>query len=339
MLGNYIDLANLEGLRKFAPPDFDWRKPLGSAKVPALVRVINQGLSKGNHASLLQIAEWLLKAGAEPTYKITQKPGCCRLWMVNQRDTTELMVPYEGHSAVSFAFAWLGQFQLGKGGVDWSRQRKFTEDIVGLFARTTPGKKSHGADVTVPQSTVDLWESMRDSTSSHNVIFEASDGEVSAHDQILILASPVLKAMLECAMREGTSRRIQVKDSSSAGVSLFLDVLYTSSTHQDLDHKTMLVALDLAHRWQVHGPVQTLCTALQRMIDAESFVPIAEAAVLKGLPTLERACASFGRADDQVQTMLKKGAFPAVVHKLLGEPEHASGEQQPPKKRVRLLSS
>ena len=179
VLAGYITLANLEGLRKFAPPDFDWRQPLGSVKEPALVLVITQGLITGNHASQLQIAEWLLKAGAEPTYKITQNSGCCRVWEVNQKDTTELKVPYEGHSAVSFAFAWLGQFQLGKGGADWSRERKFMEDMVGLFARTTPGKKSHGADVTVPQSTVDLWESMRDSASSHNVIFEASDGEVS----------------------------------------------------------------------------------------------------------------------------------------------------------------
>ncbi|CAE7912798.1 dbo [Symbiodinium necroappetens] len=123
VLAGYITLANLEGLRKFAPPDFDWRQPLGSAKEPALVLVITQGLITGNHASQLQIAEWLLKAGAEPTYKITQKPGCCRVWKVNQKDTTELMVPYEGHSAVSFAFSWLGQFQLGKGGADWSKER------------------------------------------------------------------------------------------------------------------------------------------------------------------------------------------------------------------------
>ena len=85
--------------------------------------------------------------------------------------------------------------------------------------------------------------------------------------------------------------------------------------------------------------MQTLCTALQRMIDAESFVAVAEAAVLKGLPTLERACASFGCADEHVQTMLKKGDLPAVVHKLLGGPELASVEQQHPKKRLRFLSS
>ncbi|CAE7321900.1 klhl36 [Symbiodinium sp. CCMP2456] len=343
VIAGYITLGNLDGLRKFAPPSFDWCQPLSEERVPVLVHVINQGLANAGdkrRASLLKIAEWLLKAGADPRDKIPL-PNTKRfhLWKTEAVDKTLISVGYAGHSAVSYGFAWLGQLQLGKGGADWSTNRKHLEDVVGLFAGTTAGKNLPVADVIVPQSTVDLWESMRDLTSSHNMIFEASDGEVSAHDQILVLASPVLKAMLQCAMREGTSRRIQVKDSPSAGVSLFLDVLYTSSTHQEPDYKTMLVALDLAHRWQVHGPVQSLCTALQSTIDAESFVPIAEAAVLKGLPTLERACASFGCADERVQAMLKKGVLPAVVHKLLGGPEHASDEQQQPKKRVRFHSS
>ena len=60
-------------------------------------------------------------------------------------------------------------------------------------------------------------------TSTHDLLFETADGEVSAHEQILTAASPVLKAMLESIMKEGSSRRIQIKDSSESGVSLFLD--------------------------------------------------------------------------------------------------------------------
>lgn len=188
----------------------------------------------------------------------------------------------------------------------------------------------------MPQVTLDLWESIRHLTSSHNVIFDTSDGEVSAHDHVLAVASPVLQAMLESAMKEGTSRRIQVKDSPSSGISLFLDVLYTSSTRADPDHQTMLVALDLAHRWQVHGVVQTLCSALCDMIDVKSFAAIAEAAVLKGLEMLVRACTSFGSQNEQVQKMRRNGALPAAVRKLLGEPEHEiiDVEQQPKKRRV-----
>ena len=136
-------------------------------------------------------------------------------------------------------------------------------------------------------------------------------------------------------MKEGSSWCIQVKDSSSSGVSLLLDLLYTSSTREDPDHSTMLVALDLAHRWQIHGVVQTLCKALCEMIDANSFVAIAEAASLKGLATLERACVHFGSQDEQVQAMIQKGGLPAAVRNLLGEPAHAaSGEQDAKRRRI-----
>ena len=180
---------------------------------------------------------------------------------------------------------------------------------------------------------------MRDLTTSHNVIFQSSDGDVSAHDQILMLASPVLNAMLTSEMKEGSSWRIQVEDSSSSGVSLFLDLLYTSSTREDPDHETMLVALDLAHRWQVHGVVQTLCNGLRDMIDASSFVAIAEAASLKGLESLGRACAHFGSTNEQVQAMLQKGSLPVAVRRLLGEPVDAFGGQQDTKKSRVFFSS
>ena len=69
------------------------------------------------------------------------------------------------------------------------------------------------------------------------------------------------------------------------------------------------------------------------MIDVKSFAAIAEAAALKGLEMLVRACTSFGSTNKQVQGMLKKGSLPAAVRKLLGEPEHASREHQELKTR------
>ncbi|CAE7347768.1 KLHL36 [Symbiodinium sp. CCMP2456] len=341
VLAGYISLGNLEGLRKFAPSSFDWSQPLDHEhQVPALVLVIIRGLTKDERtkATLLQIAEWLLKAGADPSYKIPQQNDrAFSIWKNNNKPGTTITVEYKTHSAVSFAFALLRQMQEGKGGANWSDNTKYLEAIVALFARTG-GKNPNSADVTVPQSTLDFWESIRELTSSHNVIFEASDGEVSAHHHALAVASPVLKAMLTSAMKEGTTKRIQVKDSSSSGVSLFLDVLYTSSAREEPDNKTTLVALDLAHRWQVHRVVQILCPALCDMIDANSFAEIAEAAALMGLETLQRACVSFASTSEHVQRRLKNGSLPAAVRKLLGEPEHESDEQQELKKRRRWLS-
>ena len=37
---------------------------------------------------------------------------------------------------------------------------------------------------------------------------------------------------------------------------LFVDMLYTNATRRDPDFKTVLAALDVAHRWQVENVVQ-----------------------------------------------------------------------------------
>ena len=165
-------------------------------------------------------------------------------------------VSCQGQSTISFIMDLLGELRKGKGGFDWTVTCSYLESILSLIKTTTAGK-SHG--IVVHQEVARMWESFREMTSTHNVIFESSEGEVSAHDQVLMISSPVLKAMLETSMKEGSCRRIDIKDSSSRGISLFLDLLYTSSSAiADLDYKTMLVALDLAHRWQVQHIVDML---------------------------------------------------------------------------------
>ncbi|CAE7214848.1 unnamed protein product, partial [Symbiodinium necroappetens] len=71
-------------------------------------------------------------------------------------------------------------------------------------------------------------------------------------------SSPVLRVMLESSMVEGKQKRIKVKDAASSGVSLFVEMLYTNATRHGPDYKTVLTALDLAHRWQVENVVQIL---------------------------------------------------------------------------------
>ena len=124
---------------------------------------------------------------------------------------------------------------------------------------TAASAKRH--KVAVHQAVMDRWESAREMTSTHNVTFETADGAITAHDHILMAASPVLQAMLQSTMKEGQQKQISVADSSGTGVSLLLDMLYTSSTRTDPDFKTMLVALDLAHRWQVQDVVKLLSEA------------------------------------------------------------------------------
>ena len=117
--------------------------------------------------------------------------------------------------------------------------------------------------VRVDQSVVDLWERVLGSTSSHDVAFETADKPVTAHSLLLSEASPVLKAMLHSPMREGETRQIEVKDTSSSGVQLFLETLYTCSSRSEPTCIDVLAALDLAHRWQVNGVVIILAEVLE----------------------------------------------------------------------------
>ena len=61
---------------------------------------------------------------------------------------------------------------------------------------------------------------------------------------------------------------------------------YTSSIPETPPVEVTLLALDLAHRWQVGEVVTILSEILQGMIRTETFAVIAEAASLKHLETL-----------------------------------------------------
>eukprot|EP00435_Cladocopium_sp_Y103_P039394 s2633_g10.t1 len=117
--------------------------------------------------------------------------------------------------------------------------------------------------------------------------------------------------MLESPMKEGKTQRIKIKDTSSKAVSLFLEILYTCSVQDELDHQAALHALDLAHRWQATVVVAILTDLLAGMITDESFPPIAEHAVLKGLERLKAAIQRFGAESKKVQEDIKAGRLPA----------------------------
>ena len=78
-------------------------------------------------------------------------------------------------------------------------------------------------------------------------------------------------------------------------------IMYTCSTQGDPDYKTVLEALDLAHRWQVEVVVPILADLLETMITDESFAAIAEHAILKAL----RIVASILKGGPWVFTSLR----------------------------------
>ncbi|CAE6916274.1 klhl36, partial [Symbiodinium sp. CCMP2456] len=338
----FIELSDPQGLRQFAPVDFDWNQELGEHKHPPLFYAVIHSLPEtayndAEQEKRLKTIECLLELGADPlrcTSSTLQKDLFFQTRVKGKlvcKEETLVEVSYEGQSTISFVMNVLGELRKGKGGADWTVACNYLESILALIKTTTAGKSQ---SIVVHQEVAHMWESFREMTSTHNVVFESSDGEVSAHDHVLMISSPVLKAMLESSMKEGSCRRIDIKDSSSRGISLFLDLLYTSSSAiADLDYKTMLVALDLAHRWQVQHIVDMLTNSLQQEINVGSFGEIAETATLKGIERLQRACITFGSTNADVQAMLQKNSFPPAVAKLMGMPEAVRTETTTSKRR------
>ncbi|CAE7781349.1 KLHL2 [Symbiodinium sp. CCMP2592] len=311
-----IKVADLEGLQSFTPDHYDWSQCLGPRQRPPLVLVLKPLCRRDTAENALKMIEWMVQSGASPLQKMGPEAKALEL-KKGEHQFDNISVACAGQSALTFACAALEAMTEVPFYVDWSLCIQHLRQAVAIMTKGTA--MSRKTNLLVPQGVVDTWESVQNMTSTHNVVFETADDEVSAHDLILVAASPVLKAMLQSTMKEGSSKRIPVKDSSGSGVRLLVDMLYTSSTRDDPDYKTVLVALDLAHRWQVDSIVPVLEGILTGMVTVKSFVAITEAAILKGLELLQRACRTFGTSNSKVKTMVKKRTLPAAVLKLLGE--------------------
>ena len=262
--------------------------------------------------------EWMIDSGANPLQQTGPKEEELELQVEDEYHgmfrPQPLTIRCAGESASTVACHAVEAMKKQRYVANWSARIRHFQSAVAILSK---GKSTHAKRNLSVQAWVDMWESIREMTHTHNVIFETADEEVAAHDLILVAASPVLKAMPQSTMKEGSSKRIPVKDSSGSGVRLLLDMLYTSSMRDDPDYKAVLVALDLAHRWQVDSIVPVLARILMEMITVESFVAIAEASILRGLELLQRACRTFATNSSELET----SAFPREVRKLLGEPE------------------
>ena len=84
---------------------------------------------------------------------------------------------------------------------------------------------SHCPRASIPEGITELWKKYFLAKDSHDLTIETGDGQVTAHAQMLKEASPVVRAMLESPMKEGQTHWIEVKDTSSSAVSLFLEFL------------------------------------------------------------------------------------------------------------------
>mmetsp|Transcript_35559 Transcript_35559/g.82110 ORF Transcript_35559/g.82110 Transcript_35559/m.82110 type:complete len:349 (+) Transcript_35559:35-1081(+) len=332
VVSGYLRLHDLDGLKKFTPTGFNFSQ-LDAKGIPLILAPFtgqNWTNSEDAGARCCKVLTWMLEMGADPSW-VAPPCGTFTTWVNADRVGTEIKVDAGGHSAISFIFALLSAMEGCASPAEWSDAMWHLKRCASVLASPVCQKKR--PRIAVDQSVIDLWENVLGMTDSHNVTLETSSGPVTAHGHVLIAASPVLKAMLASAMKEGALKCVDVHDSSKAGVSLFLDMLYTGSTRADINFSTVLVALDLAHRWQVQNVVQIAADVLEEMITPESFAAIAEAAVLKDLQALRMACTNFGAKDASVQSQLEKGELPAPVQKLLGCEDPQAKEAHAKKRR------
>jgi len=317
-----LESGDVADVKALAPSNFNWYSLHPQHHITALqVAAIFGITSSAKFKDYLELVKWLLSCGAEPEQETPKTCGFIRLfWKNADKPGTEVKLPFAETSAISVVVECRKilakeMADKGKSKADWSEEISNLSRVLELFAKTP---KASREKVLVDHSVVDLWERICGATSTHDVTFVTKDGEVTAHELVLTQASPVLAAMLQSSMREGGDKCIQVKDASKTGVLFFLELLYTGSSCSDPDVQAALSALDLAHRWQADGVVTMTEKALETMLSEESFPRIAEAAALKGLADLKKACTGFAACSKAVKQKIKEGDFPKVVLDMFG---------------------
>jgi len=275
---------------------------------------------------------WVLDRGADPNMKTT--PSCFyhrNYFKLHDKTNTTLRMDFGGTSGIELAVKLMGAMKQRKQDKnhDWS-------DVVSTLARVVKlmgsANQQNRERVLVDVGIVEMWEELRQNVSSHDVVLETAEGDVTAHRIVLERASLVLRAMLASGMREGSQQRVQVRDSPKRGAAFFLDLLYAGTSSDDLDAPTVLAALDLAHRWEVHAVVRMLEGTLVSLLTNDNFVSIAEVALLKGSTNLANACRAFASSSKVLETKRKAGKLPKPVLDFLGGRQEAKA---PPAKKRR----
>lgn len=336
MIWLLLEDGDLETLRAVVPAGFDWctrfhptedRTPLQVAIVGAIT--VNESKFK----QYIGLVTWLIENGADPQQQVPSNSTCkLSLWKNADQEGTKVEVQYAGTSAISMVVQLRKLLRQKMKDLDSSKPSFEPEiarctNFLSLMAREI---KTQREKVPVDSGVVDLWERISRNTATHDVTIETASGPVTAHRLVLTMASPVLAAMLSSTMREGCNQRIDVKDASQEGASFFLELTYTGTSCSDVDHSVALVALDLAHRWQVDHVVAMVSRALEDMLNDSNFSIIAESAVIKELPDLKMRCKTFAANSSALKKKLKDGKMPQCVLELLGK---APEPKVQPKKR------
>ena len=206
-----IKYLNLEG--------FDWNSLHPVYNETLVVMAVESGMVR-NHQEALNKIEWFISQGASITQKCTG--GNHSIYEESNEDATTITVDCKDLSAITFVEEWREKLKANS---FWENTYNFLGQVFTIFARTPSSSQNHRPKVSIDEGIAELWERCLTAKSTHDLTIETADGQVTAHAHMLKEASPVVRAMLASPMKEGQAQRIEVKDSSSAAVSLFLEIL------------------------------------------------------------------------------------------------------------------
>ena len=327
-----LERSKYDELKSNIPKNFCWNIFHPVSKITPLVAALQFPVFGRNDKEILNIIEFLVRSGASLSQKCGKSDSQYSLWKQRDRENTQITIKYSGHSIMSWIEAWQKQIE---GNREWKEPydySAFLHLVLERIAKASGQRQNRRPRASVDEGIVEIWEKSLLAAASHDLTIEAYDGRVTAHSHMLAAASSVVRAMLGSPMKERQTQQIQLKDTNSSAVALFLEALYTCSSQGDPDYKTALSALDLAHRWQVEAVVAVLADLIEGLITEESFPAVAEHAALKGLDTLKKACQSFGSQNAATKERIGKGQFPKIVQDLFID----QATSQPVKKRKRL---
>ena len=212
--------GELEDIKKLNLEGFDWNTCDPDGRT-LMVVAIRSGMT-GRCQEALKKIEWLISQGANITQKCTG--GTWSIWKRGDEEASKLTLDCKNFSAVSLVQRWRESFKRVNPSQPWENAYNYLGQVWKVFANSSTSQNSR-PKVSIDEGIAELWEKYLLATSTHDLTIETADGEVTAHAQMLKEASPVVRAMLASPMKEGQAQRIEVKDTSSGAVSLFLEIL------------------------------------------------------------------------------------------------------------------
>ena len=144
----------------------------------------------------------------------------------------------------------------------------------------------------------DLQRNYDDIAQSGNIQIIAKDNEtVALHKDILMLRSPVFKAMFEINMTESSSNQIQIPDFDIIAIKRMVEFLYKDrfTDINDTSYEDFISLLAIANKYEINSLKEASVQYLSKKITVDNVAEMRYSALLYDSSPLLNACLLFVR--------------------------------------------